>query len=91
MLGLLLGCGLRRSELVELEVNQIRLLQDRWVIFNLVGKGGRVRTVPVPKWVKQGVDEWVCAAEITEGRLFRGVRKNGTVWGHGLSQNVGSV
>ncbi len=88
MLGLLLGCGLRRSELVELDVNQVRLLQDRWVIFNLVGKGGRVRTVPVPKWVKQGVDEWICAAEITEGRLFRGVRKDGTVWGHGLSQGV---
>ncbi len=88
MLGLLIGCGLRRSELVELEVDQIQQREEHWVILDLIGKGGRLRTVPVPGWVKDAVDEWVCSAEITEGRLFRAIRKNGVLWGHGLTQNV---
>jgi len=25
---------------------------------DLLGKGGHVRTVPVPDWVKQFLDEW---------------------------------
>ena len=88
MLGLLIGCGLRRSELVELNVDQIQQREGHWVIIDLIGKGGRLRTVPMPGWVKDAVDDWVCSAEITEGRLFRAVRKNGVLWGHGLTQNV---
>jgi len=88
MLALLLGCGLRRSELVELDVDWIQQREQDWVILDLIGKGGRVRTVPMPGWVKDAVDEWVCSAEITEGRLFREIRKNGVMWGHGLTQNV---
>ena len=38
--------------------------------------------------VKQSIDEWVCAAEITDGKLFRAIRKNGVIWGHGVTQNV---
>jgi site-specific recombinase XerC len=36
----LLGCGLRRSELVGLEVESIQLRQDHWVIVDLVVKVG---------------------------------------------------
>ena len=50
MLGLLIGCGLRRSELVELDVDRIQQREQRWVILDLIGKGGRVRTVPMPGW-----------------------------------------
>ena len=46
MLSILIGCGLRRSELVELDVDQIQQREGHWVILNLVGKGRRVRTVP---------------------------------------------
>ena len=88
MLGLLIGCGLRRTELVELDVDQIQQREQHWVIVDLIGKGGRVRTVPIPGWVKEAVDDWVCSAEITEGRLFRAIRKNGVLWGCGLTQNV---
>ena len=55
---------------------------------DLIGKGGRVRTVPVPDWVKAAVDDWTRAAGIVENRLFRSIRKNGAVWGEGLTQNV---
>jgi site-specific recombinase XerC len=43
MLALLLGSGLRRSEVVGLRLDQLQLREDHWVIVDLVGKGGRVR------------------------------------------------
>lgn len=88
MLALLLGCGLRRSELAALDVAHLQLREDHWAIVDLVGKGGHVRTVPVPGWVKTAVDDWTRAAGIAEKRLFRSIRKSGTLWGEGLTQNV---
>jgi len=88
MLGLLLGCGLRRSELANLEIERIQRRDGHWAIVDLVGKAGRVRTVPVPLWVKTTIDGWTSAAGIGEGRLFRAIRKNGLLWGNGLTQNV---
>ena len=32
------------------------------------GKGGRVRTVPMPSWTKAAIDEWTDAAGFTAGR-----------------------
>ena len=52
----LLGCGLRRSELASLDMDDIQQRESRWVIVDLVGKHGRIRTVTVPTWVKVAVD-----------------------------------
>jgi integrase len=79
MISLLLGCGLRRSEVVALRISDIQRREDRWAIVDLVGKAGHVRTVPVPTWVKDAVDTWTAGARITSGRLFRAIRKDGTV------------
>jgi hypothetical protein len=43
------------------------------VVPDLRGKHGRLRTVPVPAWVKTALDDWTAAAGITEGRLLRSV------------------
>jgi site-specific recombinase XerD len=88
MLGLLLGCGLRRSELANLEIERIQRRDGHWAIVDLVGKAGHVRTVPVTLWVKTAVDSWSSAAGIGQGRLFRAIRKNGALWGKGVTQNV---
>lgn len=40
-------------------------------IVDLVGKGGRVRTVPVPNWVKCAVDDRTGVAGISAGKVFR--------------------
>jgi hypothetical protein len=32
--------------------------EEHWVIADLVGKGGHVRTFPIPTWVKSHVDAW---------------------------------
>src|SRR5271156_6372747 len=58
ILALLVGCALRRRELASLNVEDIQMREGRWVIIDLVGKGGRVRTIAVPIWVKQGIDAW---------------------------------
>jgi hypothetical protein len=32
--------------------------EEHWAIVDLVGKGGHIRTVPVPDWVKRTIDLW---------------------------------
>jgi hypothetical protein len=61
------------------------LRENRWVIADLRGKGGRVRTVAVPVWVKQAIKAWTTAAGIEEGKLLRPVLKSGKVVGESLS------
>src|ERR1700680_581610 len=85
MLALLLGCGLRRSELVHLTVEHLQQREEHWAIVDLVGKGGHVRTVPVPEWVRTELDDWLAAAAIDRGRLFRRVNKVGRTWGDGVT------
>jgi site-specific recombinase XerD len=46
ILAVLLGCGLRRSEMAALTVGHVQQRDGRWCIVDLVGKHGRVRTVP---------------------------------------------
>ncbi len=81
MLAVLLGCGLPRSELTELTLDHLQRREEHWAIVDLVGKGGHIRTVPVPDWVKRAVDDWLLAARVTEGRVFRRVCRTGMVWG----------
>lgn len=88
ILALLLGCGLRRSELVNLRITHLQERDDHWAIIDLFGKGGHVRTVPVPAWVKTAIDLWLAAARITEGCLFRCVSRTGTIWGSRISEKV---
>jgi site-specific recombinase XerD len=88
MLAMLMECGLRRSELVGLELDDIQTRQAHWAIVDLIGKGGHIRTVPIPQWVKHALDKWTSAARITGGRIFRAVTKTGKVRGAGISQNV---
>ena len=59
-----------------------------WAIVDLVGKGGHIRTVPVPEWVKSTIDLWVAAAGISAGRLFRCVCRAGKNWGDGVTERV---
>ncbi|MCU1249649.1 MAG: phage integrase family protein, partial [Edaphobacter sp.] len=84
ILALLLGCALRRQELASLEVADIQLRDGRSVVADLRGKGGRVRTVAIPLWVKQAIDAWMVAAKIEKGRLLRPLSKSGKVIGDEL-------
>ncbi len=55
MLATLFGCGLRRSELVGLEVDDVQMRQGHWAVVDLIGKGGqsapsRFPTGSRPRW-----------------------------------------
>ena len=88
MLAMLFGCGFRRSELVGLEMHKIQMRQGHWAVVDLIGKGGHIRTVPIPEWVKAALDEWLASSRVTEGRIFRAVARTDKTWGQGISQNV---
>jgi len=64
ILAVLLGCGLSRRELIDLTFDHIQRREDHWAIVDLVGKGGHIRTVPMPEWVKRTIDDWLRVAEI---------------------------
>jgi integrase len=85
ILALLLGCGLRRAEIVKVRIEDIQLREEHWVIADLVGKGRHIRTVPIPAWVKRAIDEWTVTSEITSGPVFRRINKEGRIWGYGLT------
>jgi integrase len=84
IIALLVGCALRRQELAMLNIEDIQLREGRWVIIDLRGKGGRIRTVAVPIWIKQGIDIWMTEAKIEKGRLLRRLSKSGKIVGDGL-------
>jgi integrase len=79
------GC---RAELAGLETDDIQTRQGHWAIVDLIGKGGHIRTVPIPQWTKQALDEWIASAGITRGKIFRAVARSDKVWGSGISENV---
>jgi integrase len=88
ILAVLLGCGLRRRELTDLTLEHLQRREDHWAIVDLVGKAGHVRTIPVPDWVKRTIDDWLTAASVVDGRLFRRVCRTGTIWGEEMTEKV---
>jgi site-specific recombinase XerC len=88
ILALLIGCGLRRAELVGLETEDFQIREERCVIADLVGKGKHIRTVPVPLWAKRAVDVWILAAGINGGAIFRRVSRLDKIWGDGITPHL---
>jgi len=79
ILAVMLLAGLRRHEVAALTVEHIQQRDGRWAIVDLVGKRGKVRTVPIASIVKVLIDDWTAAAGITSGPLWRGFRKGNPV------------
>ncbi len=81
VLAVMIGCGLRRSETASLTYAHIQQREGRWVVVDLVGKGRRVRSVPMPPWTKVAIDAWVRALETRLGqispdmRIFKAINK----------------
>jgi site-specific recombinase XerD len=88
IIAVLLGCGLRRSEVAGLTFAHVQQRDGRWCIVDLVGKHGRVRTAPMPAWVKVAIDGWTTASGVTTGCVFRPVSRGGTVTGERLGEKV---
>lgn len=88
VLAMLLGCGLRRAELVAVKIEDFELREEHWVLADLIGKGRHMRTIPVPGWVKSAVDAWTDGANLGNGVLFRAIDKTGKIHGCGFTAKV---
>src|SRR5258708_27209382 len=88
ILAVLLGCGLRRSEVGALTFRHIQQRDGRWCIVDLKGKHGRIRTAPVPTWVKVAIDAWTSVAAGVDGYVFRPVNRADGVSGSRMGEKV---
>jgi integrase len=88
VIGLLLGCGLRRSEVATLRLDHLQGRENHCVIADLVGKGGRLRPIPVPTWCNSLIDVWLRGSRVTEGKVFGRVSKNDRRQDAGVTANV---
>ncbi len=88
ILAVLLGCGLRRSEVDALTFTHLQQRDRRWCIVDLVGKHGTVHTAPMPTWVKVAIDAWALPAGVTVGHVFRTVNRADRVASEGLGEKV---
>jgi len=59
-----------------------------WCIVDVVGKHGRVRTIPMPTWTKNAIATWTLVAAVTDGHLFRPVNRGDQVCGDRMSEKV---
>ena len=67
ILSVLCLCALRREELAKLDSGLIQLREGRWVFADLIGKRGRVRTVPIPA----GGERCLGRVDLCRGDHFR--------------------
>jgi integrase len=88
MVAILLGCGLRRAELAAAQVADLQQREEHWLLADLIGKGGHIRTVPIPNWVAEAIDAWLREAGVTEGAVFRAINKAGRIAPNAFSPKV---
>jgi site-specific recombinase XerD len=80
LLSILLGAGLRRTEAVGLACDQIQTRDGVLCIVNCLGKGKRLRSVPLPRFCWQAVRQWI--VEIGgSGPLLRSINRFGEING----------
>jgi len=77
--------GLRDRAILAVHLQQ---RDGRWCIVDSVGKHGRVRTTPMPTWVKVAIDAWATPAGVAEGYVFRPVNRADRVTGERLGEKV---
>jgi site-specific recombinase XerD len=88
ILALLLGCGLRRAEAANLTFEHIQQRDGRWVLVDLLGKRNKLRSVPMPSWSKQAIDQYAKAANLSDGVVFRPINKSGRVTGERMTEQA---
>lgn len=76
LLALGYGLGLRRAELVGLDVDDFDLTTGE---LKVSGKGAKVRLAFVTHGVRKALDAWLAVRGMEPGPLLLAVRKNGTV------------
>ncbi len=86
MLAVLFATALRRRELVELQVATIQQRDGQWGFIGLRGKGGKVRNISLPDWVRLAIEDWLRATHIAHGAVFRGISRHGKLGAQAMSE-----
>ena len=66
LIATLVGCGLRRQEAVDIDLDQF----DGDQLCRVVGRGGTLRDVPCPAGVRRAIVQWTTARGSEPGPLF---------------------
>lgn len=77
LFAVLLGTGLRRSELVALDIKDLDLSKQTLLVRH--GKGNKSRTVFLPEWCQQHLQNWLALRSKQAGFLFCPVQVGGKV------------
>ena len=86
ILAVLFATALRRRELVELQVATIQQRDGQWGFIGLCGKGGKVRNISLPDWVRLAVTDWLHATRIVQGPVFRSISRHGKLGTEEMSE-----
>ena len=82
ILALGLGAGLRRAEIVGLQVSDVKLAQE---IIRVLGKGQKVGVVPIKGGTLEAIRRWLLIRVEGSGPLLVAVRKGGRLGSEALA------
>jgi integrase len=86
ILAVLFATALRRRELVELQISTIQQRDDQWGFIDLRGKGGKIRNISLPEWVRLAIMDWLVATQIIQGPVFRSITRHGKLGSSQMSE-----
>lgn len=73
ILALLYGAALRRTEVVRLRRDALQIVDGRPVLVDIVGKGDRVRSVPIADWVRAALVRYWLMSNATGDLAIGGI------------------
>lgn len=82
MLAILAGCGLRRAEIVNLDVASL-VRKDRTL--KVIGKGNKERIAFIPAGAWTRLTAWLDAADLQDGPMFTRIRRHGAMTSERMS------
>ena len=88
ILAVLFATALRRRELVELQVATIQARDGQWGFIGLHGKGGKLRNISLPEWVRHAINDWLGATKIVQGAVFRSISRHGKLGSGQMSEET---
>jgi site-specific recombinase XerD len=87
ILALMVGCGLKRREIVQLLRSDIQRMAPDSVIAN-VESAGRSRTVRIPSWAVVPLDVWLTTLSERSERVFVSVNRHAQITSRTISEQA---
>jgi len=88
ILAILLGCGLRRSEVAALTFTHLQQRDGAGALSIWLGNTDAFEPRPMPTWVKVAIDAWTSASDIADGHVLRPVNRGSSITGDRLGEKV---